>query len=144
MLLNVETDPRDHSSCALSYNEAEGWIEATWRGYVDAAEAMRGAEAYLRYAAPQPCSFLFNNNRELRGPWFDSLDWLLHVWVPQADRLGLRYVAHLVQADQHSDLFTDSSPQPLPFELQLFKDIDDARAWLRAMRQDATAPGHQG
>jgi len=33
MLLN--TDPRDHSSCALIYNEAEGWIEGVWQGYVD-------------------------------------------------------------------------------------------------------------
>lgn len=135
MLLNVEADPRDHSACALTYNEAEGWIEATWRGYVDVAEAMRGAEAYLQHAAPYPCAFLLNNNYELHGPWFDSLDWLLHVWVPQAARLGLRYVAHLVQADHHTDIISRSPALPLPFELQLFHSEQDAYEWLRSMQQ---------
>lgn len=136
MLLNLQKDPRDHSSCALTYNEQEGWIEATWRGFVDPTEARRGADAYLLHAAHTPCTFLLNNNAGLRGPWFDSLDWLLEAWVPQAARLGLQYVAHIVQADRHTDIFTEHEHGhiPLPFELQLFQDAEVAREWLRAMR----------
>lgn len=137
MLLNVNTDPRDHSTCALSYNEQERWLQAVWQGYVDQAEAMRGAQAYLAYAIKQPCPYLFNDNFGLRGPWFESLDWLLHVWVPEAERLGLRYVAHVVQADQHHDIFTTQARIELPFELQLFQDREDARQWLRQIRDAA-------
>ena len=134
MLLNLNTDPADHSFCALSYNEAEGWLCATWQGYVDPLEAREGAEAYLRHAAHQPAALLLNDNVQLRGPWFDSLDWLGEVWVPQAARLGLRYVAHVVQADRRTDAISAHFPLSLPFELQIFQDLTDARHWLQQCR----------
>ena len=131
MLLNLNTDPRDHSTCALTYNEAEHWLQANWRGYVDPEEAMRGAQAYLLRAARKPCAYLLNDNSQLQGPWFESIEWLLKVWTPQAARLGLKYVAHIVQADNHYDIFTARYPMPLPFELQIFQDVADAQHWLR-------------
>jgi hypothetical protein len=137
MLLNLNIDPADHSACALSYEETEGWLQATWRGYVDPAEAMDGAEAYLRYAAHTPCPYLLNDNTQLQGPWFESLSWLLEVWVPQASRLRLRYVAHIVQANTHHDILSSRRATSLPFELQIFQDGDDARHWLRHMRDSA-------
>lgn len=131
MFLNLNTDPRDHSTCALSYNEQEGWIQAVWRGYVDPVEATRGAEAYLQRAAQVPCAFLLNDNSRLSGPWFESLDWLTNIWVPQASRLGLRYVAHTLQADRQHDVLSLHVFRELPFELQIFKDLNDACHWLR-------------
>lgn len=134
MFLNLNTDPRDHSTRALSYNEQEGWIQAVWRGYVDPLEATQGAEAYLQRAAQAPCDFLLNDNTQLTGPWFDSLEWLAEVWVPQATRLGLRYVAHTLQIDRPYDILTSRHFQALPFELQIFQDIEDACHWLRQAR----------
>lgn len=139
MLLNVNEDPRDHSTCALSYDETERWFQAIWRGYVDQAEALRGGQAYLAHALQHPCPYLLNDNSQLTGPWFESLDWLLHIWVPEAGRLGLRYVAHIVQADSHHDIFTRSLRVDLPFELQIFQDRDDARHWLRERRDSIFA-----
>jgi hypothetical protein len=131
MFLNTNVDPRDHSSCALRYDEVEHWLCATWRGYVDPLEAIRGAEAYLLYAAHAPSARLLNDNSQLSGPWFESVDWLAHVWVPQAERLGLRYVAHVTQADGHHDILTLLEPAVLPFDLQIFDDLSDAQHWLR-------------
>jgi hypothetical protein len=130
MFLNLNTDPKDHSSCALSYDEQEGYIQAVWRGYVDPAEAMRGAEDYLRGATKAPCSLLLNDNSQMTGPWFDSLEWLAQVWLPQASRLGLRYVAHIVQTDRAHDVLTSRLLVNLPFDLQVFHDVPDARHWL--------------
>jgi hypothetical protein len=79
MLLNLETDPRDASFCRLTYDETNQWLRTTWSGYVDPIEAMNGAEAYLRHAAHTPSAYLLNDNSQLRGPWFDSLDWLAEV-----------------------------------------------------------------
>jgi hypothetical protein len=134
VLLNLNTDPADHSFCALSYDETEAWLRATWQGYVDPLEAREGAEAYLRRAAHQPSALLLNDNAQLRGPWFDSLDWLSEVWVPQAARLGLRYVAHIVQADRATDTISAHAPMSLPFELQIFHDLAAAQQWLRQCR----------
>lgn len=134
MLLNTNADPRDHSSCSLSYDELEHWLCATWRGYVDPIEALHGAEAYLVHAAHTPAALLLNDNSQLTGPWFESIDWLAHVWVPQAERLGLRYVAHVVQADQRYDIITLLKPIRLPFDLQIFDELSDAQRWLRECR----------
>ena len=134
MLLNLNTDPRDHSACALSYDEAERWISAVWRGHVDQAEAMQGAQAYLEHATQAPCRYLLNDNSRLVGPWFESLEWLLHVWVPQAERLGLRYVAHIVQADRPHDMLTSHMLVNPPFDLQIFHEVAEARHWLRQHR----------
>ena len=140
MLLNVNIDSRDNSFCVLAYDEQEQWLRATWRGYVDPTEARRGAESYLAHVAEKPTTLLLNNNLELRGPWFDSLDWLAEVWVPQAGRLGLRYVAHVLQADRHSDIIPNQMPASVPFELQIFQDPDAARDWLRHCRQLLATP----
>lgn len=120
----------------LTYEESEQWLQAIWSGYVDPLEALHGAEAYLQHAVRRPCAFLLNDNSQLRGPWFESLDWLVDVWVPQAQQLGLRYVAHVVQADQHYDVLTRRLPAPTtaPFELQIFQEVDAARQWLRHVR----------
>ncbi|RZJ94013.1 MAG: hypothetical protein EOO60_03955 [Hymenobacter sp.] len=134
MFLNVNVDPSDHSTCALTYDEAERWLRATWRGYVDPIEAIHGAEAYLRHAVETSSPFLLNDNSQLIGPWFESIDWLAHVWVPQARHLGLRYVAHVVQADQQYDVLTLLKPTRLPFELQLFTELAEAEHWLRHCR----------
>ncbi|WP_223650216.1 hypothetical protein [Hymenobacter psoromatis] len=64
--------------------------------------------------------------------------------MPQASRLGLRYVAHVLQADRHSDIIPNQMPASVPFELQIFQDPDAARHWLRQCRQllatSATSP----
>lgn len=131
MLLHLELDPRDASSCRLTYDEAHHWLRATWSGYIDPVEAMRGAEAYLQHAARTPSPYLLNDNSQLRGPWFDSLDWLAEVWVPQAVALGLRYVAHVRQADRHSDILPSRLPDSIAFDLQLFDNLPDAQQWLQ-------------
>ncbi len=135
MLLNLNADSRDHSTCVLSYDETEHWLYAAWQGYVDPLEAQAGAEAYLRYAGQASTPLLLNDNFRLHGPWFDSLDWLGDVWVPQAERLGLRYVAHVLQADRHADILSHRFPLVLPFELQIFRDVEDAKHWLRQYRE---------
>lgn len=36
----------DGSRCTLTFDETDGWLRTTWRGYVDTLEALRGAEHY--------------------------------------------------------------------------------------------------
>ena len=129
----------DGSSCTLTFDEANGWLRATWRGYVDPAEALRGAENYLTRAALLPCAYLLNDNVALQGPWFDSVEWLERAWLPHALGLGLRYVAHVVQADTHTDILTLTFPRAVQgrLELQLFHAVPEAEAWLRGCQHGA-------
>ena len=130
MILSSLTDT-DGSRCTLTY-ESEGWLRATWRGFVDMQEALRGANNYLHELAELRCSYLLNDNVELQGPWFDSVEWLERIWVPQSVDMGLRYVAHVVQADLLSDTITTHfrGPQVGGLELQIFQEVAEAEAWL--------------
>lgn len=123
----------DGSRCTLSL-EADGWLRATWRGFVDMEEALQGADNYLQTLQELRNPFLLNDNVELMGPWFDSIEWLERVWVPSAVGMGLRYVAHVVQADALSDILTVHFDKGTAgaLELQIFQQIPEAEAWLRS------------
>lgn len=133
----ADPDSRGSSACSFTYNAAERWLQASWRGYVAPHDAQRGADTYLQLAQHQPSPYLLNDNSLAQGPWFDSLDWLREVWMPHATRLGLRYVAHVQQANRHHDVLLLSGVCRLPFDLQIFRDVDDACEWLRHMRDAA-------
>ncbi|RZJ95128.1 MAG: hypothetical protein EOO60_01340 [Hymenobacter sp.] len=128
--LNFQTGGR----CELSFQKPQGWLRATWTGYVGTEEALQGGQNYLQQAGPLHCLYLLNDNAALHGPWFDSLEWLRSVWLPQAQRMGLRYVAHVVQADTHTDILArDGLPNLLnELELQLFDDVATAEDWLHS------------
>ena len=132
---------KDGSQCVLTYEEAGGWLRATWRGFVDPVEAQKGASQYLAYAEPFHCPYLLNDNLALQGPWFNAMEWLWEVWLPSAQGLGLRYVAHVVQADTHADILTRTFPEPLVGELnlQLFHAVAEAETWLRQCQEAEVA-----
>lgn len=121
----------------LSYEESAQWLYANWSGLIGNQEAMQGARNYLDKLSAHPSAFLLNNNLALHGPWFSSLEWLRHTWLPQAQRLGLRYIAHVVQADKGVDMLTLITAKRLsgPIEFQLFHDMAAAQNWLRACQQ---------
>lgn len=103
---------------------------------------MSGALNYLAQVGPFHSLYFLNDNTDLRGPWFNSIEWLDRVWLPQAIHLGLRYIAHVVQADTHSDILTLTCPVPITdvLELQLFDDVASAQEWLRACQQPIYPP----
>jgi hypothetical protein len=111
--------------CITEYVAAEGWLRTTWKGYVTPPDAEQGATAALEPLHASGISYLLNDNSQLKGPWFDSTDWLLRVWAPQATQLGLRFVAHVVQPHTESDLDTVLSHNPFAglFELQIFSTV---------------------
>jgi hypothetical protein len=121
--------------CILSYEKCDGWLRATWSGYINTPDAYSGAATYLEQAGPLHCLYLLNDNVELQGPWFDSTRWLEHAWLPQAQLLGLRYVAHVVQANTQADILTLRYPRhhfSEALEVQLFSDVATAEEWLRS------------
>ena len=132
--------------CILSYEKCDGWLRATWFGYVNTPDALAGATTYLEQAGPLHCLYLLNDNVGLQGPWFDSTRWLADAWLPQAQQLGLRYVAHVVQANTHTDILTLCCARHSitdALEMQFFADIATAEEWLRSCqlpKQPGTNP----
>jgi hypothetical protein len=141
MLLN-SLSFRSGGQCTLSLEQTDGWLRAVWSGYITADDAMSGALNYLAQVGPFHTLYLLNDNTSLRGPWFDSIEWLDRVWLPQAIQLGLRYIAHVVQADTHNDILTVACSVPIAdvFDLQIFDDVASAQEWLRACQRPLHPP----
>jgi hypothetical protein len=120
--------------CHVQYSEADHWLLATWKGVVTTQDGQYGATEMLRRPdLPQQVPYLLNDNSQVQGPWFDSVDWLQRIWAPQAERLGLRYVAHVLQPHTEDDLglLLRHNPFAGKFELQFFTNLADAANWLR-------------
>jgi hypothetical protein len=136
-MLILYLEDTDGSRCTLTFHTAEQWIRTTWTGHIDAQEAMRGAENYLVQVEPFHCPYLLNDDGGLSGSWFDSVEWLERAWLPHALRLGLRYVAHVVQAHKGQDILSLTFPDPLvgELELQIFHRVEETEQWLRDCQQ---------
>jgi hypothetical protein len=126
-----------HRPCTLAFEASNQWLRATCAAYVDPYEVMREAEDYLTDAKPFPCAYLLNDNSQLRGAWFDSMEWLERAWLPRAQELGLRYIAHVLPPVLKMDVLTLRFPARLmgTLELQVFQQVEEAEEWLRSCQQ---------
>ena len=145
MRISKHTDLNDGSSCTLDFDEAEGWLRAVWVGPVDPNEAYNGAARLLDAMQTWHCPYLLNDNSQLTGPWFDSVEWLQRVWAPQAAKLGLRYIAHIAQPHDLVQQAAALSAQSLSnnIELQLFDTVPEAEEWLREQRPQSVSSNSQ-
>lgn len=122
--------------CALVFDQTNQWLHAQWSGFIDKQERLNGSSICWEDAHAIPCTHLLNDTHGLRGPLFDSLEWLQHVWLEQVEQRGLRWLAHVTSADTSADgLLNLLAPnQPLTplgnIELQVFDNVADAKEWL--------------
>ena len=123
--------------CAVDFDTVNDWLVVTWKGFVTAQDGEQGAEESLRVLRLNNVPFLLNDNSQVSGPWFDSVEWLERVWAPQAARLGLRYVAHVMQPDANAELAAAGAHNPFVnrFNLQIFSTVAEAERWLHDCQQ---------
>ena len=135
----TQVDGREY--CHITYSERDHWLLVTWKGVVTTQDSQRGATELLQQLPPVP--YLLNDNSQVLGPWFDSVDWLHRIWAPQAERLGLRYVAHVLQPHTEDDLglLLRQNPFAGKFDLQFFSSLPDAVSWLRDCQWHDQQPG---
>ena len=119
--------------CTTDYEEESQWVRTTWRGFVTAQDGEGGAMQTLEVLRITHIPYLLNDNSLVEGPWFDSVEWLERVWAPQATRLGLRAVAHVMQPDPNAGLDAARLHDTFAglFDLQLFANVAEAETWLR-------------
>ena len=130
---HILTHSNGQEFCSTDYEEENRWLRTTWKGFVTAQDGEAGALETMSLLRISHAAYLLNDNSQIEGPWFDSVEWLERVWAPQARRLGLRAVAHVMQPNPFSELALATNHNPFDglFELQLFSTTAEAEAWLR-------------
>jgi hypothetical protein len=131
--------------CSVSLENDNQWLRAVWRGDVPLQDAERGAQTYLEALRQVRAPFLLNDNSLIAGPWFDSTEWLVSVWAPQAAALGLRYIAHVTPPGVFSITAEALTYRPFgkQFELQVFDNVEEAEIWLRSCQEEELATKQQ-
>lgn len=143
MLQHSFTRASGQAYCTTYYDEQQQWLRATWQGYVTPADGERGAGELLHLLGATHVPFLLNDNSQVAGPWFDSVDWLREVWGPQAQRLGLRFVAHVFQPHTEAEALPylqGHQPFAALFELQFFATVEQAADWLHFCQEQHPLP----
>lgn len=122
----------------IHFDEQRHWVYNDWIGYVSPDNVKQGSLAVLEAIKQYKASCGLNDNRHLVGRWDDSVEWIEQEWVPMASDAGLRFYAHVANADAFA---AASSADMLSrvrgrFEMRIFQDIDEARNWLIARQQN--------
>ena len=62
---------------AIEYDAANGWVYNNWIGYQTYTGIIAGADACLYPLRENACAYLFNDNREVIGPWDHAVEWIV-------------------------------------------------------------------
>ncbi len=138
----VLTRANGQEFCRTSYCQTNNWLQATWKGFVSTQEGQYGADEIRRLLQLTKSPYFLNDNSEVRSPWFDSIDWLEHLWLPNIEANSLCYVAHIMQPHVGDglglllghDLFAGK------FDFQLFTTRAEAASWLRECQLNDSQP----
>ena len=118
----------------IKYDHIENWLYTNWIGYPTPDNVAKGALAYLEMLKAYDLASVLNDNRNLVGRWDNSLDWVEKVWLPEAAKAGLKYFAHVTLS---GSLATGAASRMQDLvkgliEMQVFTDLEEAKAWLRS------------
>ncbi|SFU90290.1 hypothetical protein SAMN04487941_3195 [Pontibacter akesuensis] len=117
----------------ISHDKKNRWIYNNWTGYVSTDNVKVGSTSFLEVLQQTGCAFTLIDNRELVGPWDQSLEWIKNEWVPAAKKVGLRFYAHVV----NKDTFAEAAALQMQdfvkgeFEMRVFYSMPDAQEWLQ-------------
>ncbi len=132
--------PTGKTYLTIDYDQHNNWIYNNWIGYATLENVKQGAmavlDAFRKY--PEVCCGL-NDNRQLVGPWDQSVEWIEKEWMPLVAAAGLRYYAHIVDKESFAAASSKNMASRTTghFTMRIFDNLKDAEKWLRQCQQAA-------
>ncbi|PSR56260.1 hypothetical protein AHMF7605_23540 [Adhaeribacter arboris] len=111
------------------------YVLAQWIGIQTLDTVRQGGNHYIKMLQNQPCAKLLNSHAELIGPWTVANDWIVQVWTPKVQALGLRYMAQVLAPGVYGQMSFHQLHQRLSntWEIKMFDDEPSARDWLLSL-----------
>lgn len=121
----------------IEYDIYNKWVYNNWIGYQTINSIIKGANTCLEYIEEHKCAFVLNDNRLVSGPWNHSNEWIAHRWMPRAVVAGMRFFAHVVNAQTLAEISAGEMHQNANglFTMQVFNNYDLARTWLKSTKE---------
>ena len=129
VLLFSDTEQSGH---AMHYSVEENWLHSEYKGFVTKQNLIVGANNAIEWLNRTKCPNLLVNHLAIRGTWPDTTDWRMNIWVPKAIEAGLKKYAHVACAGSYSVMVAEHFYSRLnnQFEMMIFSDLAEAKAWL--------------
>ncbi|GGG27882.1 hypothetical protein GCM10011378_00860 [Hymenobacter glacieicola] len=116
----------------LSYDTANDWLYADWRGRQTAATVLEGSELIVATVAAGKYNKLLNDNTHLTIMDVTTEEWRNIRVLNRLFNQGLQYLAWVYSPDPQGRLHTDYSVNQSAWPLVLtFEEYSMAAEWLR-------------
>lgn len=118
----------------------ENWLEMQWKGHIAFAEVQEAMQKALKILKEVKSDKLLSDHRAVTNSWDSANRWIVERWLNDAQRLRLRYVAFVapeellprISLDNLYRMLMRKRPE-LKENVRIFKEIEEARSWLRTM-----------
>lgn len=123
-----------HAHISLEHVAEREWFYVKWSGHINLDDVVTVARFYLELQRGRNASKLLNDKSDVTGDWEEANDWLEYEWLPQAQEIGLQFMALVVSRDLHDLVPAQNIEKRFgsTCEVRLFREVKAAEQWLNS------------
>lgn len=108
------------------------YVYQNWYGnFLSLEDVIEGSTCGLDMCEKYGLKLMVNNNSLLKGSWDHANEWIANVWMPRAQQLQLRRLAHIVSPDIFTALSAEEFKETMEGKLEnrFFDTFEAAEQW---------------
>ena len=123
----------------VSWDPINNWVSVAWRNMPSQQTVKDGCEEVLKLLVSRRATAVFNDNRQVTGPWVRASNWVADDWLPRMIAAGLKRFAWIESpVSTLSVISAKKSARKNQDIIRLFKAGPEAEIWLRGEGRDVT------
>ncbi len=117
------------SNIEIHLDKENGILICKWIGFQEEKPLKDSGKVIHDLLKKHKCSKILNDNTEVIGPWYHSVEWTATEWFPKMIKAGLKHFAWVCPKDLFSQL---SAQRALSRQgvVKTFYNIEEAVEWL--------------
>lgn len=139
--LSLTKDLRDNPICAVEVDQTVPCVTVVWKRYSTSTQLRFVHEYILRVLKSHRMKAVLGDDTALPTIHAEDQRWLIEDWLPRAHAAGLEAAASKRPHAYFGKLAISAvhTAAPAGVKLRSFETIEDARDWLRSVRDPQSA-----
>ncbi len=129
----------DVPQAVVDWDESLKAVTLRWKGFAYGEALQTILLKVVEILAEKKSSIFLSDARSMRILNQDDQDWIAKVWLPKAMAAGLKWEAVVMPGSQFARNSVDQTvskarvvkPQNLPFNIDYFETVEEAKDWLK-------------
>jgi hypothetical protein len=122
---------------SIYHDSDELWLYVDWTGHQTPASVQQGCNRVLELMVEQKLWHILNDNTHVEGIWIGAARWCAVDFFPRLKESGFQSLAWIYGSNPSSRISTDATLSFLDansYNISVFEDAEEAKAWLRKNR----------